>query len=152
MQHWPWVLLVLSWATSVQCSTGAYLFDAAGCLACHTAEDGAPLAGGRPFETPYGVFYSPNISPDPETGIGRWRKQDFVRALKHGEAPDGSAYFPAFPYPSYRLMSDEDAGELFDAAISQDILLGRGRLANHARGNNPEFSMVNYITGRIYAL
>ena len=114
MRRWPAAVLGLIWSASGLCSEGAYLFDAAGCLACHTAEGGQPLAGGRAFETPYGVFYSPNISPDPETGIGRWSRTDFIKALKHGEAPDGSAYFPVFPYPSYRLMSDADAGSLFD--------------------------------------
>ena len=120
MRHWPLALLGLIWAINGQCSDGAYLFDAAGCLACHTAEGGEPLAGGRAFETPYGVFYSPNISPDPDTGIGRWSKKDFVRALKHGEAPDGSAYFPTFPYPSYRLLSDADAEALFDHLMTRE--------------------------------
>ena len=114
MRRWPAAVLGLIWSASGLCSEGAYLFDAAGCLACHTAEGGQPLAGGRAFETPYGIIYSPNISPDPETGIGRWSRTDFIKALKHGEAPDGSAYFPVFPYPSYRLMSDADAGSLFD--------------------------------------
>ena len=114
MRHWPLALLGLIWTINGQCSGGAYLFDAAGCLACHTGEGGAPLAGGRRFDTPYGVYYSPNISRDPETGIGNWSKAQFIRALKHGEAPDGSAYFPTFPYPSYRLLHDDDAGALFD--------------------------------------
>jgi mono/diheme cytochrome c family protein len=114
MRRWPAAILGLIWPALGLCSEGAYLFDAAGCLACHTAEGGQPLAGGRAFETPYGVFYSPNISPDPETGIGKWSRTDFIKALKHGEAPDGSAYFPVFPYPSYRLMSDADAGSLFN--------------------------------------
>ena len=119
MRHWPLALLGLIWAINGHCSDGAYLFDAAGCLGCHTAKDGQALAGGRPFETPYGTFNSPNISPDPETGIGRWSKDEFIRALKHGEAPDGSAYFPAFPYPSYRLLSDADAGALFDHLMTR---------------------------------
>ena len=114
MRPWPIAVLVLVWTASGTCSEGEYLFSAAGCLACHTAEGGQPLAGGRAFETPYGVFYSPNISPDPETGIGRWSRTDVIRALRHGKAPDGSAYFPVFPYPAYRLMSDTDAGKLFD--------------------------------------
>ena len=114
MIRWPAAVLIAAWAASGFASEGEYLFDAAGCLGCHTAEGGEPLAGGRALETPYGVFYSPNISPDSETGIGNWSRSDFIRALKHGEAPDGSAYFPVFPYPSYRLMSDADAGRLFD--------------------------------------
>ena len=107
------VVLLLA-AAAGHASEGKYLFGAAGCLACHTAEDGPPLAGGRPLETPFGVFYAPNITPDRETGIGGWTRAQFIAALKHGTAPDGSAYFPAFPYTSYRRMSDADAGLIFD--------------------------------------
>jgi len=114
MRYWTVSILGLLWVAPGLCSEGEYLFDAAGCLACHTAEGGQPLAGGRPFKTPYGVFYSPNNSPDPETGIGNWSRAEFIRAVRHGQAPDGSAYFPVFPYTSYRLMTDADAGSLFD--------------------------------------
>lgn len=93
---------------------GEYLFHAAGCLTCHTAEEGRPLAGGRAFETPYGTFYSPNITPDEQTGIGGWTRAQFVAALRHGKAPDGSAYFPVFPYTSYRQMREADAGRIYD--------------------------------------
>ncbi len=101
---------------------GEYLFNAAGCLTCHTAEDGRPLAGGRSFETAYGTFYSPNITPDRETGIGGWSRAQFIDAVKHGTAPDGSAYFPVFPYPSYRQMSDADAGRIFDYLQTRDAV------------------------------
>ena len=112
---WQTLVAVLLLAASAgHASEGEYLFGAAGCLACHTAEDGPPLAGGRALETPFGVFYAPNISPDRETGIGGWTRAQFIAALKHGTAPDGSAYFPAFPYSSYRRMSDADAGLIFD--------------------------------------
>jgi mono/diheme cytochrome c family protein len=107
------VVLLLAAGTG-HASDGEYLFGAAGCLACHTAEDGPALAGGRALKTAFGVFYSPNITPDRETGIGGWTRAQFVSALKHGTAPDGSAYFPAFPYTSYRQMSDADAGLIFD--------------------------------------
>jgi mono/diheme cytochrome c family protein len=107
-------LALLATPVGARATDGEYLFHAAGCLACHTREGGQPLAGGRPLETPYGVFYTPNISPDPATGIGNWSRAQFIQALKHGTAPDGSAYYPAFPYPSYRLMTDQDAASLFD--------------------------------------
>jgi len=111
----PWPLLILlAGSAAADADDGEYLFNAAGCLACHTAKDGEPLAGGRPFETPYGTFYSPNISPDRQTGIGAWSRREFIDALKHGTAPDGSAYYPVFPYPFYRLMTDSDAGKIFD--------------------------------------
>jgi len=93
---------------------GKYVFDAANCGVCHTdtANQGAPLAGGRRLETPFGVFYSPNITPDAATGIGTWSDGDFIAALRHGRAPDGSHLFPVFPYPSYTGMSDADMADL----------------------------------------
>jgi len=89
---------------------GAYLFKIAGCASCHTDEKhrGPPLAGGRKIETPLGVFYSPNITPDPKFGIGRWSDDDFIRALRVGLSPTGAHYYPAFPYTSYTWMQDED--------------------------------------------
>lgn len=90
---------------------GEYLLHAAGCPTCHTADDdgAVPLAGGHALETPFGTFYSPNITPDVDTGIGGWSDDDFVNALWHGVAPDGSGYYPAFPYTSYTGMSRDDA-------------------------------------------
>lgn len=89
---------------------GEYLVYAGGCVTCHTEEaDGAvPFAGGRKFESPFGVFYAPNITPDPETGIGGWSDEDFLRAFWEGENPDGDDYYPAFPYTSYTGVTRED--------------------------------------------
>ncbi len=94
---------------------GRYLLHAGGCVTCHTAEaeDAVPLAGGRALETPFGTFHTPNLTPDPGTGLGTWSAADFRRALQHGEAPDGSPYYPAFPYLSYAGISDRDADALF---------------------------------------
>ena len=117
----------LLWSATAFCSDGEYLFSIAGCLACHTTEDGDPLAGGRAFETPYGTFYSPNITPDPKTGVGAWSSTEFVAAVRHGQAPDGSAYFPVFPYPSYRLMTEEDATKIFDFLITQPPVQKKNR-------------------------
>jgi mono/diheme cytochrome c family protein len=90
---------------------GEYLLRAGGCIPCHTdfKGQGELLAGGRALATPFGTFFSPNITPDIETGIGRWPEADFLAALKQGVRPDGSHYFPVFPYPSYARMSDADA-------------------------------------------
>jgi len=90
---------------------GAYLADAADCGACHTDKEhhGQPYAGGRALATPFGTFYSPNITSDPETGIGRWSDAEFLRALREGVRPDGASYFPVFPYPSFTGITDEDA-------------------------------------------
>lgn len=89
---------------------GRAVLEAAGGCTCHTdfAGDGPPLAGGRAISTPFGVFRSTNITADAETGIGRWSDADFLRAMREGLAPDGSAYFPVFPYTSFTGMSDED--------------------------------------------
>ncbi len=94
---------------------GKYILYASGCITCHTArgEEGVALAGGRALETEFGVFRSPNITPDFETGIGGWSLDEFTRALREGIAPDGSPYYPAFPYTSYAGMRDEDVADLF---------------------------------------
>ena len=101
---------------------GEYIFHAAGCAACHTDvdNDGPPLAGGRALETPFGTFYSPNITPDPVHGIGGWSDDDFVRALREGIAPDGSHYYPSFPYTSYTQMRREDMLALKAYLFSRD--------------------------------
>src|SRR6516164_6915979 len=88
---------------------GEYLVRAGGCFSCHTAAGGQQLAGGRALATPFGTFYSPNITPDPETGIGRWTDAQFLRALREGVRPDGANYFPVFPYPSFTGITDSDA-------------------------------------------
>jgi mono/diheme cytochrome c family protein len=89
---------------------GAYLANAADCVACHTDVEhkGAQYAGGRALATPFGTFYGPNITPDPETGIGRWSDAQFLRAMRHGDRPDGANYFPAFPYTSFTGIVEDD--------------------------------------------
>lgn len=93
---------------------GEYVFRAAGCFACHTdtAAGGEMLAGGPAVATAFGTFYAPNITPDPVHGIGGWSEADFFRALREGVAPDGSHYYPAFPYTSYTGASDQDLRDL----------------------------------------
>lgn len=89
---------------------GEHVFRAAGCLSCHTdfAGGGRQLAGGRALKTPFGTFHTPNISPDPATGIGTWTDEDFLGAVRHGVSPGGAPYYPAFPYTSYTRMRDAD--------------------------------------------
>jgi mono/diheme cytochrome c family protein len=93
---------------------GAYIFDAAGCKACHTdaKKKGPLLAGGRAIETPFGTFYGPNITPDPRTGIGEWSDGDFIRALRSGVSPGGDHYYPVFPYTSFTKMTERDMLDL----------------------------------------
>src|SRR3979490_2058199 len=78
---------------------GKALVEAGDCASCHTADPAKPFAGGKRIDTPFGAIYSPNLTPDRETGIRAWSDADFVRALRYGVAPDGSRYYPAFPYP-----------------------------------------------------
>lgn len=94
---------------------GKYLFNISGCDYCHTDSEnaGPTLAGGREMDTPYGLFYSPNITPDKDSGIGKWKLEDFVRAMRHGVSPYGTHYFPAFPYTSYTRMTTEDMASIF---------------------------------------
>jgi len=96
---------------------GAYLARMSGCIACHTNSDGGgkPLAGGVALPTDFGTFYSPNLTTDPEHGIGDWSLEDFARALRQGVAPDGTPYFPSFPYPFYSSFSDQDVADLWAA-------------------------------------
>lgn len=87
---------------------GRYLTEAADCTACHTAKGGVPYAGGRAFDTGFGILYSPNITADKDSGIGTWSDADFLRAVHKGVAKDGSHLYPAFPYESYTALTDED--------------------------------------------
>lgn len=94
---------------------GEYLAKMGDCIACHSnVKGGTPaFAGGLPIETPFGTFYSPNITPDKETGIGKWTEKDFIRALKEGRDPQGGNYFPVFPYIYFAKTTDEDAKALY---------------------------------------
>lgn len=98
-------------------ANGEWVFRAGGCASCHGKagawNEAAPaLGGGQVINSRYGQFLVPNISPDPETGIGTWSLADFDRAMRQGLAPDGHAYYPAFPYTSYTRMSDADIADL----------------------------------------
>ncbi len=98
-------------ATSLE--RGRYLAQLGDCVACHTAEKGTPMAGGRALETPFGKLYSTNITPDKESGIGGYSFAQFDRAMRKGVAADGHNLYPAMPYPSYAKMSGEDMQALY---------------------------------------
>jgi mono/diheme cytochrome c family protein len=100
-------------ATAANLARGAYLARAGNCMSCHTARGGAPYAGGRTVHTPFGAIAAPNITPDPDTGIGTWSADDFWRALHNGISRDGRLLYPAFPYPSYSKVSRPDADALY---------------------------------------
>ena len=124
-------------ADEAEVAHGEYVFHAAGCVSCHTdvAGGGPELAGGRALSTPFGVFRTPNITADRETGIGGWSDADFLRALRQGVRPDGSHYFPAFPYTSYTGMTDEDARALRAYLLSRPAVSRR----NQAHDLDPPF-------------
>ncbi len=97
---------------------GEYVFKISGCSHCHTAENGEHLAGGRALATPFGTFYTPNITSHKSAGIGAWSADDFLRALHHGVSPNGNDYYPAFPYTSYTRMLASDARALHAYIVS----------------------------------
>lgn len=97
---------------------GESIFWASGCGSCHAAkgakgDEKLNLGGGLRLETPFGVFVAPNISQDPEDGIGSWSLADLANAMTHGTSPDGRNYYPAFPYASYARMDLADVSDLF---------------------------------------
>jgi mono/diheme cytochrome c family protein len=83
------------------------------CSDCHTVRGGASFAGGLPVPTPFGTIYSSNITPDPETGIGRWSEEAFVRAMRSGVNRDGQHLYPTFPYDHFTNVSDDDDRALY---------------------------------------
>lgn len=92
---------------------GEYLARIGNCAACHTVSGKASFAGGVKFETPFGVLYSTNITPDRKHGIGGWSYEQFHASMKHGVRPDGTHLYPAFPYTSFAKLSDEDIASLY---------------------------------------
>jgi mono/diheme cytochrome c family protein len=96
---------------------GELVFHAGGCASCHSVagtagEERLKLAGGQRFASPFGTFIAPNISPDPDNGIGGWSTLDLANAMLRGVSPDGRHYFPAFPYTSYSRVSLQDVADL----------------------------------------
>jgi mono/diheme cytochrome c family protein len=139
------LLLMAAHATAQETAItrGEYLIHAGSCVDCHTedSDDADPLAGGRAIESAFGTFYSPNITPDDETGIGAWSDEDFVNAFWEGVNPDGDHYYPAFPYTSYTGMSREDLLAMKAYLFSLEPL----------RQDNPEHELAWYISTRLAA-
>lgn len=97
---------------AAQIERGQYLARVGNCIACHSAKGAAPLAGGRRIDTPFGGVFSSNLTPDPETGLGRWTPDDFWQALHHGRSKGGRLLVPAFPYNHTSVISREDSDAL----------------------------------------
>jgi mono/diheme cytochrome c family protein len=111
---------------------GAYLARAGNCMACHTERGGAPWAGGRAIDTPFGTVYASNLTPDGRTGLGAWSADDFWRALHDGRSRDGRLLTPAFPYPNYTQVTREDSDDLF-AYLRTLAPVGRGNTPHRLR-------------------
>ena len=113
-------------------ANGEIIFNAGGCSSCHAVPnqpDRTRLGGGLAIPSPFGTFYAPNISPDPDDGIGRWSEADFVRAVKRGVSPGGTHYFPAFPYASYAHATADDVRDLF--AFLKTLPPVKGEVRDH---------------------
>lgn len=109
---------------------GRTMFLAGGCASCHATpgqEDRTRLGGGLALNSPFGTFYSPNISPHPRDGIGNWTEAQFVTAMLKGTSPEGRHYYPAFPYSFYQHMRLEDVRDLFAYLKTLPAIEGRVR-------------------------
>jgi len=114
---------------------GRYQAILSDCAACHTRPGGKPFAGGAPLETPFGALVPPNITPDPETGIGTWSYEDFRGAVKAGIGKGGKRLYPAMPYPAYATMKESDIADLW--AYFQKI----EPVSNHVVSNQLPFPL-----------
>ncbi len=92
---------------------GQYLARAGDCIACHTEPGGQMFAGGRAMPTPFGTLYSTNITPDPETGIGKWTADQFYALMHTGRSPDGGLIYPAMPFGNYTKVTRADSDAIF---------------------------------------
>ena len=99
-----------SWSTIQR---GLYLTHAGDCAACHTVDASKPFAGDYSLKTPFGVIYSANLTPDAETGLGKWTDDDFYHAMTMGRDKDGTRLYPAFPYTHFTIISREDSDDIF---------------------------------------
>ena len=111
-------------------ANGETIFNVGGCASCHAVPnqpDRTRLGGGLALASPFGTFYAPNISPDPNDGIGKWSETDFVRAVMKGISPEGTHYFPAFPYTSYAHAKSDDVRDLFAYLKTLPAVVGKVR-------------------------
>jgi mono/diheme cytochrome c family protein len=99
---------------------GAQLAAIGNCASCHTRQGGKSFAGGLPLDTPFGVIYSTNITPDVETGIGAWTPADFLRAMHEGVDRAGRNLYPAFPYDHFARVTDDDVDAIYAFIMTRD--------------------------------
>jgi len=105
---------------SAEVQRGAQLAAVGNCMACHTADEAKPFAGGRALETPFGTVHSTNITPDAATGIGVWSEAEFRHAMRDGVSRDGHLLYPAFPYPYFTHLADADIAALYAYVMTRD--------------------------------
>jgi mono/diheme cytochrome c family protein len=131
---WKWLLpllivlaalVAITWRPAIAESTAPHQFPVqqirhgeqlaaiGSCASCHTPDQARPFAGGLPLATPFGTVYSTNITPDNDTGIGRWPLDAFKRAMRRGISRDGHHLYPAFPYNYYTRLTDADIADLY---------------------------------------
>ncbi|MGJ7518970.1 molybdopterin cofactor-binding domain-containing protein [Variovorax sp. LT1P1] len=114
---WRSAIAPVSLTTPIYSATtierGRVLAAMGDCAVCHTADGGTPNAGGRAMDTPFGTIYTTNLTPDPETGLGRWSFSAFQRAMREGVSRDGHHLYPAFPYTAFARTSDDDLQALY---------------------------------------
>src|SRR5438034_1389914 len=101
---------------------GAVLAAIGNCRTCHTRPGGEPFAGGLPLDTPFGTIHSTNITPDLETGIGRWTSVDFLRAMHEGIGRDGRQLYPAFPYDHFTRVTDADVAAIYAFVMTREAI------------------------------
>lgn len=106
---------------------GAALAAIGNCRSCHTAPDGKSFAGGVPFTTPFGTVYSTNITPDPQTGIGRWTEADFIRAMREGVDRGGRHLYPVFPYDHFTHVTDDDNRAIYAYVMTRPAVRAKNR-------------------------
>ena len=105
-------------ATTQYLNRGEYLARAGDCVACHTTPNGHQFAGGRAMATPFGNLYVPNITPDDDTGIGKWTADDFYTMMHTGISPNGALMYPAMPFASYTKVTREDCDAIYAYPVS----------------------------------
>ncbi len=109
----PALLLLSGLSLAQDAARGEVLAGLASCEACHTAPDGEPYAGGHRVQTDFGTFVGSNLTPHPEHGLGQWTQADFYRAMRRGRGPQGTRYWPAFPYTSFTGLQDRELDDLW---------------------------------------
>ena len=130
-------------ATTQTILRGEYLARAGDCVACHSASNGKRFAGGRAMPMPFGSLFVSNITPDDETGIGRWTANDFYRMMHTGISRDGTLLYPAMPFASYTKVTREDSDALFAYLMSVPPVVQ----ANHPHELNFPFNNRDLLVG-----